>query len=102
MQWNIFRENIGQKSIEVRNIFDHLGFHRDVLNDLQDCESKEEFAKKLKSNLMYYFWCKSEHEVLITPWINSERAERAKKVDVYWQVMNNWEVFLDYVWSHKN
>jgi hypothetical protein len=78
---------------------------------------------------MYYFWSKYEYEVVVTtfpPYItmdeldnlNKEReAHKEKygrdyviinvnpdtgaKIDIYAQVMNNWDVFLDYVWSSK-
>lgn len=79
--------------------------------------------------MAYYYWSKAEHEVVITSWVpyitmseldrlNTEREESKKKyardpyslyvnprvgekVDVYSQVMLNFEVFVDYVWSHK-
>ena len=28
-------------------------------------------------------------------------ATKDIKIDVYWQIMNNWDIFLDYVWSAK-
>lgn len=62
--------------------------------------SKDEFAKNLRSELMYYFWSKCEWEVVISPWISSRKNEDMK-ADVCWQVMNNWDVFLDYVWNNK-
>ena len=49
---------------------------------------------------MYYFWCKSEYEVVIAPWGGSIGANEVK-IDIYTQVMNNWDVFLDYVWRSQ-
>ncbi len=63
-------------------------------------KTKEAFAEALRRSLMYYFWSKCEWEVLISPWCGSKKNE-AIKVDVYWQVMNNWDHFLDYVWNAK-
>ena len=48
----------------------------------------------------YCFWSKCEWEVQISPWISSRENEETK-IDVCWQVMNNWDVFLDYVWNNK-
>ena len=42
---------------------------------------------------MYYFWSKCEWEVLISPWVGGNDEEI--KVDVAWQIMNNWDVFVD-------
>ena len=63
-------------------------------------KTKEAFAEALRRSLMYYFWSKCEWEVLISPWCGSKKNETIK-VDVYWQVMNNWDHFLDYVWNAK-
>ena len=100
MQWNVYRHNINADQIEVFNIFDHGRFADDVKKGLKKCKSKEEFADQLKSILSYYYWWKSEWEVLICAWSGSRQNEPLK-VDIYSQVMNNWEVFLDYVWGHK-
>ena len=79
---------------------------------------------------MYWFWCKSEHEVVITSWpvyidkaeldrLNTEYEEYnnkwgqypykinvspdvGEKVDVYSQITSlNWDIFVNYVWNHK-
>lgn len=49
---------------------------------------------------MYYFWSKCEWEVLVTPWISPRESEK-KKIDVCWQIMNNWDVFVDYTWANR-
>ena len=48
---------------------------------------------------MYYFWSKCEWEVLISPWVGGNDEEI--KVDVAWQIMNNWDVFVDYTWNNR-
>lgn len=101
MEWKVFYHDINKREITTLNIFDHYNFNKDVQRDLIQLSNKDEFAKKLKSNLMYYFWCKSEYEVVISPW--GYRADtKDVKIDIYTQVMNNWHVFLDYVWNSKN
>ena len=78
---------------------------------------------------MYYFWSKCEYEVVISSFpvhIKKEEFNRlteefkadtekyghepygmwvcpdvGSKIDIYNQVMLNFEVFVDYVWSHK-
>ena len=83
----------------------------------------------MRRHLFYYYRSKCEWEVVITSWVphitiselnrlNEERERTLKehnrepyslyvnpdvgeKIDVYEQVMLNWNLFLDYVWSHK-
>lgn len=49
---------------------------------------------------MYYFWSKTEWEVIVSPWVGKGGDE---KIDVYDQLKLNWDKFVDYVWSevHK-
>ncbi len=119
MQWNVFREDINHREIEVFDVFHHASFNDDVVKLKKKKLSREEFAKELKSISMYYFWCKSEHEVVITSWppyidkeeldrINSEeksyyrynvRLTVGTKVDIYQQLSLNWDRFVDYVFE---
>ena len=101
MEWYVFYHDMSKREITTFNIFHHYNFNKDVIRDLKQVKNKDEFAKKLKSNLQYYFWCKSEFEVLISPWCGGMGTEDVK-IDIYTQVMNNWDVFLDYCWNSKN
>lgn len=101
LSWNVYYYSINSRKIKVFNIFDHGGFNKEVKEHLQKCETKEEFAQKIKSSLMYFFWSKCEWEVLVTAWVG-RRDDQKLKIDVYDQVMNNWDVFVDYTWGFKN
>ena len=101
MKWNVFYHNMTTRKIVQFNIFDHSRFCRNVQELLKDFDDKEEFAKQLKSELMYNFWCKSEYEVIISPWCFDYDKSNIK-VDIYSQVMLNWEIFVDYVWGFKD
>lgn len=129
LEWNVFHHDVNKNKIATFNIFDHYRFNEDVQKSLKKFKDKDEFAKQLRRDLMYYFWSKYEHEVVITtfpPYItideldslNKERAAHKEKygrdyvridvnpdvgikIDIYTQVMNNWDIFLDYVWNSK-
>ena len=98
--WNVVYHDINADRIKVYNIFKHGGFMENLQKHYKKHKTKDEFAEALRRSLMYYFWSKCEWEVLISPWCGSKK-DKAIKVDVYWQVMNNWEIFLDYVWYSK-
>ena len=130
MKWNVYRHNINSRKIEAYNIFDHYSFCEEVQKHLSECTNKEEFSEKLRRSLGYYFGYKAEWEIVLTSWtphikmeeldrLNTEREKHIKdwnkepyslyvepdvwkKIDIYEQVMNNWEIFLDYVWKEKN
>lgn len=129
LEWNVFRYSISENKIVTFNIFNHWKFNEDVQKSLKKFKDKDEFAEQLRRDLMYYFWSKCEHEVIITSFptyitmkeldgLNEERASHKEKygrdyvrinvspdtgakIDIYTQVMNNWNVFVDYVWNSK-
>ena len=98
--WNVFVVKSGEGEIKVYNVFDHLSFYEDVMKHLKKCETKEELSEALRHSMMYYFWSKYEWEVLISS-LSDRDKDKALKVDAYWQVKNNWDVFVDYVWDAK-
>lgn len=129
LEYYVYYHNFNGRSIEKFNIFDHGRFFEDVKKDLKKYDNREEFAERLRGHLFYYYGSKCEWEVVITSWVpritmseldrlNAEREESknkydrdpyslyinpdvGKKVCVYSQVMLNWHLFVDYVWSHK-
>lgn len=100
LTWNVIYHDRNRHRITTFNIFNHYYFRADLKKDTKKCITKEEFAEKLRSALMYYFWSKYEWEITIGPWPSRDSTEPIKE-DVYWQVMNNWDVFLEYVWNER-
>lgn len=107
LEWNVYIGNF-QNSADKYNIFNHWRFFEDCQrNYKKNKDDKDVFLKQLRRDLMYYFWSKTEWEVVITHWPphrdDEERFNKESiKVDVFDQVRLNWDVFCDYVWSHKD
>ena len=129
LEWNVYTYDFNSKEIEVFNIFNHGRFLEDIKKNLKKCETKEEFAELLRRDLFYYFGSKCEWEIVITSWVphittseldrlNAAREETLKKygrepyslyvnpevgekIDVYSQVLMNFQHVVDYIWSHK-
>ena len=99
-------------------------------NKLSDEQKAEKvFKEKVRRSLSYYFWSKSEWEVIVTTWppyvdsdeidsLVKEKEEHlskygkfyqthcnltvGEKIDVYTQVMLNWDCFIEYLWNNKH
>ena len=99
MEWNVWRHNINSGLMESWNIFKHYNFNEDVKSALIEYDNKEGFARYVQTSLMYYFWAKSEYEIVLAPWCGKNVKE--KLVDIYEQVMINWPHFIDYLWRFK-
>lgn len=97
--WNVFYHNSNSKKIEHFNIFDHWRFREGVEKALKKSKSREDLEKAIRSELFYFFNSKFEWETLITSF--PEDDNKTIKVDVYWQVINNFDRFVDYVARNK-
>ena len=103
MEWNVFRYDINAKQIKTFNIFDHGGFREDFKKAAKKFkDDREGFEAEVKQCLLYYFWCRSEYEVLICSWpYSSDRNNPVIKVDPTKQIEINWDAFINYVWEHR-
>lgn len=101
MKWMVYYHDSNKNEIRPLNIFDHWSFRENMAKYAKKAKDKDEFAKELRSELMYNFWSKFEYEIIISPW-GSFKNTSAIKVDIFNQVMLNWEHFLNYVWENKH
>ena len=87
--------------MEKHNIFDHRYFLEDCKEALKKHkDDKAGFLKDVKSSLMYYYWSKCEWEILLFSWPSRQDYD-GEKIDVYDQVMLNWDIFSEYLWEHR-
>ena len=128
--WNVFNEDNGE--IVPINIFEYnWRFLKEglLVAKKKYKDNFEEFAEHIRSWLQHEYWSRSEYETVITTWppyVNGEEVDRLTqekaariekygnfiresvdlefgfKIDIYTQVMLNWDRFIDYVWNNKH
>lgn len=104
LNWYVYRENYNTKEIEIFNIFNNTRFKNEIINLINDKLTKEEFKEKIRSLLFYYYAFKCEHEVVITSFpyrIKDNELTIGRKIDIYQQVMLNWDAFIEYLWKMR-
>ena len=120
LTWNAYIGDWNAKMIKVFNIFNSFPFISGVIKANNKYKNDFEFLKEVRTSLMYAFWSKAEYEVIITSWpphIEKEEFERltkenikyrtwvnlfiGEKIDVYNQVMINWEAFKLYLLTNR-
>ena len=99
--WNVYCEDYNKKDIVVYNVFRHRTF-------LEQCKKmyrkyrKPEQAAELENKIMgwaqYCFWSKCEYEIVLEGWVHSTVE---KKIDIYQQLMLNWDYFFKYITDHR-
>ena len=99
MHWNVIVEDFNGRKITTYDIFNHGRFAEDVRKSYKKYRNDHDsFCENVRKSLAYYFWSKCEWEVIVSAWPLSDRISD-KKLDVYEQVMMNWDVFIEYVWT---
>ena len=129
LEWNVYTEDFNSREIKIFNIFNHARVCENVKKALKKFDNKAEFAEEVRKTLIWCYWSKCEWEIIITSFparitkeeldrLNKESKDDAekygceprsmwispsvgKKVDVYEQIMLNWNAFIDYLWAHK-
>lgn len=102
MHWRVFVENFNDKRIEEYDIFDHYSFAEDVRKAYRKHRNDfDAFAERVRGLLFYYYCSQCEWEIVVSSWLTSGRVPE-RKVDVYEQVMLNWDVFIEYVWNQAH
>lgn len=127
LTYYVYVENINKRKIEKYNVLND-GIIEELLKRVDKFSDKKQFAEVLEQILMYHYWSRSEWEIILTDWpphmkteelskLNSEvdkyqkdygrepysltiNLSTAEKIDVYDQVMMNWNIFVDYTWEN--
>lgn len=105
LTWNVYVYNFNNRGIETRNILGNGSvIIRDVLEKAkseykENVPNYDKFKEEVRNIVMYYYWAKCEWEVIISAWPPNENAKE-EKVDVYSQVMLNFDIFYNYIYTN--
>lgn len=98
--WYVFREDVNRKKIYEFNVFNHSHFIDDCKEVFKKFKGdRETIEKEIQRWLRYYYWCKCEHEIVITGFPPTDKIRR--KVDIYTQILMNWDRFFEYLWNNQ-
>ena len=100
--WNVFIFDMNTNELKEYNIFKHGNFLKSILKDAEEeygenLPDYEKFKERVRRELQYYFWAKCEWELVMSPWPPHE-DDKDKKIDVYEQIMLNFDQFYKYLY----
>ena len=130
LEWYVFNHDHNSHQIVPVNVFHHSLYFMEGLIEAKKKYGKDfkQFSTRVRDILRYSYWSKCEYETVITsllPYIDKKEFLRIKeeydkrisegkefyredvhltvgyKIDVYTQVMMNWDKFIEYVWNNK-
>lgn len=125
LQYFVYVENFNKNKIEKYNVLSDA-IVEEILDNAVENPTKENFAKATEQVFKYYFWARSEWEVIVTDWpphVGISEVNRlvnevdkytavmgkepyllmtklnvAEKIDVYDQLKLNWNILIDYMY----
>ena len=102
VEWNVYYYNYNSRKVETHNVFNHWRFIEYSAKAIKkNKDDKKSLEEQIRRELMYYYWSKYEWEVIVSPFTSNPKEEEEKKLDVYEQVMLNWNIFFEYFWEHR-
>lgn len=84
--------DINKQEFETYDIMKYLiSSYNETKKSLRP-KTEEECKKFIIKETMHMFWSRCEYEIILNDWPN---LSKSKKIDVYWQVVNNLEVVIN-------
>ena len=96
-KWNVWIWNFNNDSLEHYDIVPMLLRELKSLRKEDFPMDKKSMNKELKSWSRYHFWSKCEYEMIVQDFHKKDNEE---KVDVYDQLMLNWDTFSEAFWKN--
>lgn len=101
LKWFVIRFDPNKNEMCDYNIFNHGSFCEFVKNTFELYKNDPvAFKDNLRKCVLYFFWAKCEYEIIISEWPpRADGKNCSKKIDIYEQVIKNFALFADYVWT---
>lgn len=98
LHWFAYKSDFNRGIIESWDVFNNSRLKEDIVNEFKKASTFEEFQDKLESEIMYNYWSKCEYEIILGFW-PPRNDGKEEKIDVYDQIMLNFDQFSEYVWN---
>jgi hypothetical protein len=96
--WYAFREDFNSNELERFNVL-YSSFADEILKRVKrnKIDTYDKFKEQVRSILMYNYWSKSEHEVLVTSLSYRPDRDKVSKIDVWYQLEPNLDRICEYI-----
>ena len=103
LEWYAFRYDSNEHKLVFTNVLD--GMEEDIAKKVKKGAKDNwkpvtgyiSFKDYIKSELMYYYWSKSENEVIIADLFDNKDEARWEKHDIWWQLEPNLDRICEYI-----
>ena len=96
-KWNVWIWNFNNDSLEQYDVVPMLLRELKSLRKEDFPMDKRSMDRELKTWAQYYFWSRCEYEMIVQ---GLPKKDNEEKVDVYDQLMLNWDTFSEAFWKN--
>ena len=96
-KWNVWIWNFNNDILEQYDVVPMLLRELKSLRKEDFPMNKRSMDKELKTWAQYYFWARGEYEMIVQ---GLHKKDNEEKVDVYDQLMLNWDTFSEAFWKN--
>ena len=101
LEWYAFREDSNTRKLTRFNILNDYRVDEIMKRIKKEKATTYEGIKSIiRRELMYYYWSKCEHEVLVSGLFDTDLDE-AEKIDVWYQLEPNLDRIVEYFIANK-
>ena len=97
LEWYAFREDFNSHRLEVVNVLGGLEEEIKERVKRNKISNYGDFKESIKRLLMYYYWCKAEHEVLVSGLFSRDKEDEIYKIDIWYQLEPNLDRIVEYI-----
>lgn len=94
LKWYVLHQSFNKEEIEPYNVLQ--GWEERIRKARKKVKTKTEFKEWLKKEFMYYYWSRSEYEIVVGG-LFSKYPKEFKKVDIWSQIEPNLDIITDYI-----
>ena len=96
-KWNVWIWNVNNDILEQYDVVPMLLRELKSLRKEDFPMNKRSMDKELTTWAQYYFWARGEYEMIVQ---GLHKKDNEEKVDVYDQLMLNWDTFSEAFWKN--
>jgi hypothetical protein len=99
LEWKVFLYDFNNMQPKEYNIFKNANLQKYLSKLYKDCQNdRDKFTQELNRLLLWLFCGRCEYEFIMSSWPPSEK-DKKYKLDVYEQLMLNFDRLVEYLWG---
>lgn len=103
LEWYAFRYEWNKHKLVFTNVL--YGMEEEIAKKIRKSKKDnykpvydyDTFKEYIKGELMYYYWSKAEHEVIIADLFDNKDEAKWEKHDIWWQLEPNLDRICEYI-----